>query len=107
MSQAATSVTITDPLVKYHSLIATGACLLDASQYRLAHHLQKLYVRLKDYSPSQEYRGRLQQIGRAVERAREHQNEAHSLASPSHPIRRNPLFACLFQTPWTGRVSSS
>jgi len=37
-----TSVAITDPLVKYQSLVATGVCGPDASQHRLAHHLQKI-----------------------------------------------------------------
>ncbi|KAK0616248.1 AFG1-like ATPase-domain-containing protein [Immersiella caudata] len=94
----ATSITITDPLVKYNSLIATGVCLPDASQYRLAHHLRKLYASLKDYSPSQEYRSRLRQISQAVAKSRK-DDEDHSLASPSHPIRRNPLFARFFQKP--------
>ncbi|KAK4447879.1 AFG1-like ATPase-domain-containing protein [Podospora aff. communis PSN243] len=83
----ATSVTITDPLVKYNSLIATGACLPDASQYRLAHHLQRLY----------EYRTRLRKVDRAV--ARSKAAEDTSLASPNHAIRRNPLFARFFQSP--------
>jgi peroxisome-assembly ATPase len=92
-----TSVTITDPLGRYHSLIATGACLPDASQYRLAHHLQKLYVRLKDYTPSQEYRTRLRKVNQAVAKSREAKDTG--LASPSHPIRRNPLYARFFQSP--------
>jgi peroxisome-assembly ATPase len=94
----ATWIAITDPLVKYNSLIATGVCLPDALQYRLAHHLQKLYLRLKDYSPSQEYRSRLRQISQAVAKSRK-DDQDHSLASPSHPIRRNPLFARFFQKP--------
>jgi predicted ATPase len=95
MNRAATSVTITDPFVKYTSLIATGAYSPDAAQYRLAHHLQGVYVRLKDYTPSHEYRSRLRQIARAVNHAQgDHEKD---LASPTHPIRRNPLFARFFQ----------
>jgi predicted ATPase len=95
MNRAATSVTITDPFVKYTSLIATGAYSPDAAQYRLAHHLQGVYVRLKDYTPSHEYRSRLRQIARAVNHAPgDHEKD---LASPTHPIRRNPLFARFFQ----------
>ncbi|KAH6617308.1 AFG1-like ATPase-domain-containing protein [Chaetomium tenue] len=95
MNRAVTSVTITDPFVKYTSLIATGVYSPDAAQYRLAHHLQGVYTRLKDYTPSHEYKIRLQQITRAVGTAQGTAGE--SLASPTHPIRRNPLFARFFQ----------
>ncbi|KAK1750851.1 lactation elevated protein 1 [Echria macrotheca] len=97
MPRAATAVTITDPLVKYHSLIATRVCCPDAAQYRLAHHLQKLYLRLKDYTPSHEYRTRLGRIAQVVEKRRD--DDENALASASHPIRRNPLFARFFQKP--------
>ncbi|KAK3331921.1 AFG1-like ATPase-domain-containing protein [Cercophora scortea] len=97
MSRIATSVTITDPLVKYNSLVATGLCSPDVSQHRLALHLQKVYMRLKDYTPAQEYRNRLQQVTRALESAKAETNHGAELASPSHPIRRNPLFARFFQ----------
>ncbi|KAK4239931.1 lactation elevated protein 1 [Achaetomium macrosporum] len=95
MNRAATSVSITDPFVKYTSLIATGVYSPDAAQYRLAHHLQKVYLRLKDYTPSHEYRSRLRQIAKAVGTSRE--SDGTELASPTHPIRRNPLFACFFR----------
>ncbi|KAL2016375.1 hypothetical protein VTK56DRAFT_3797 [Thermocarpiscus australiensis] len=94
MNRAATSVTITDPFVKYTSLVATGVYSPDAAQYRLAHHLQKLYLRLRDYTPAQEYRSRLRQIAKAVEPAEAQAGK--DLASASHPIRRNPLFARFF-----------
>ncbi|KAK4229328.1 lactation elevated protein 1 [Podospora fimiseda] len=96
MNRAATSVTITDPFIKYTSLIATGIYRPDASQYRLAHHLQKLYLRLKDYTPATEYRARLQQIAKIVELTKT--DHGRELASATHPIRRNPLFARFFQT---------
>lgn len=96
MKRAATAVTITDPFVKYTSLIATGVYSPDAAQYRLAHHLQKVYVRLKDYTPSHEYRSRLREIARAVENPQG--TDGRQLASSTHPIRRNPLFARFFQT---------
>ncbi|KAG7286330.1 hypothetical protein NEMBOFW57_008639 [Staphylotrichum longicolle] len=96
MKRAATAVTITDPFVKYTSLIATGVYNPDAAQYRLAHHLQKVYVRLKDYTPSHEYRSRLREIARAVENPQG--TDGRELASSTHPIRRNPLFARFFQT---------
>jgi predicted ATPase len=95
MNRAATSLTITDPFVKYTSLVATGVYSPDAAQYRLAHHLQKVYLRLKDYTPSHEYRSRLRQIAETVDVRKGPVGE--ELASPAHPIRRNPLFARFFQ----------
>ncbi|KAF1358262.1 mitochondrial ATPase [Lizonia empirigonia] len=61
-----TSVTITNPLVLYRSLIATQQIRPDPGQHRLALHLQKLYDQLKDYEPSVEYSKRLSQLTRAV-----------------------------------------
>lgn len=91
------SITITDPLVKYQSLLATGLCAPDAAQHRLAIHLQKIYLRLKDYSPSVEYRARLQTLQNALDESRPKRVEgARELAVESHPIWRNPLFARFF-----------
>ncbi|KAK4654280.1 hypothetical protein QC762_402480 [Podospora pseudocomata] len=97
MNRGATSITITDPFVKYTSLIATGAYSPDAAQYRLAHHLQKIYTRLKDYKPTHEYRSRLGQIARAIDPVTTSAHGGDDIASPTHPIRRNPLFSKLFQ----------
>ncbi|KAI0891369.1 AFG1-like ATPase-domain-containing protein [Annulohypoxylon nitens] len=87
------SVTITDPLVKYQSLLATGICSPDAAQHRLAIHLRKVYHRLKDYSPSSEYRARLKAITDALDRTKKDEDESRTLAVKNHPIWRNPLFA--------------
>lgn len=62
----ATSLTITNPLVLYRALLATKKIEPDASQHRLAIHLQKLYLRLKDYSPEVDYSYRLSQLNRLV-----------------------------------------
>lgn len=62
----ATGLAITNPLVKYRSLVQTRAIARDPSQHRLAIHLQKLYDRLKDYEPEVDYSRRLDQITRAV-----------------------------------------
>ncbi|KAM0715518.1 hypothetical protein Q7P37_009016 [Cladosporium fusiforme] len=62
----ATGLAITNPLVKYRSLIQTRAIARDPSQHRLAIHLQKLYDRLKDYEPEVDYSRRLDQITRAI-----------------------------------------
>ncbi|XXH03365.1 hypothetical protein Hte_009763 [Hypoxylon texense] len=97
MRRGISSVTITDPLVKYQSLLATGTCSPDAAQHRLAIHLQKVYHRLKDYSPSTEYRTRLRAITNALGQNRKRDIDAsRTLAVESHPIRRNPLFARFF-----------
>ncbi|KIW37983.1 uncharacterized protein PV06_09960 [Exophiala oligosperma] len=62
------SLSITNPLVLYRALVATKKIKPDPAQHRLALQLQKLYFRLKDYSPEVEYRYRLEKIGRSVGR---------------------------------------
>ncbi|RKU49668.1 hypothetical protein DL546_009774 [Coniochaeta pulveracea] len=99
MSRLATSITITDPLVKYQSLVATGVCSPDLAQHRLAHHLQKVYSRLKDYTPSSEYRSRLDQLTKAIDGAKEKRDNLGELAVESHPIWRNPIFSGFFKKP--------
>jgi peroxisome-assembly ATPase len=61
-----TGVTITNPLVLYRALISTGQIRPDASQYRLAVHLQKVYDRLKDYEPEIEYQHRISQLSQSI-----------------------------------------
>ncbi|KAF2965542.1 hypothetical protein GQX73_g8018 [Xylaria multiplex] len=95
MRRHISSVTITDPLVKYQSLLATGYCCPDPAQHRLALHLQKVYHRLKDYTPSAEYRTRLKAITDALNEP-QGDDQSQKLATDSHPIRRNPLFARFF-----------
>ncbi|KAI1416135.1 AFG1-like ATPase-domain-containing protein [Hypoxylon sp. FL1857] len=97
MRRSIHSLAITDPLVKYQSLLATGVYRPDAAQHRLALHLQKVYRRLKDYTPSPEYRARLKAITDALDQTRKKKDdESRTLAVESHPIRRNPLFARYF-----------
>ncbi|MCJ1470566.1 hypothetical protein MMC07_009212 [Pseudocyphellaria aurata] len=62
----ATGLTITNPLVLYRTLVATKQIKPDLAQHRLALHLQKLYLRLKDYSPEVKYSHRLDQLSRVV-----------------------------------------
>jgi protein AFG1 len=89
-------LTITNPLVLYRTLLATRQIDPDPAQHRLAIHLQKLYYRLKDYSPQGEYGSRLKAISRAVEENSRREDEASTVALPGHPLRQNPLFARLF-----------
>lgn len=96
MKRAATSITITDPLVKYQSLLATGQCCPDPAQHRLAIHLQKIYRRLKDYSPAVEYGAKLEAISNALAQTKKSSDDGSALAVASHPIWRNPLFKSLF-----------
>ncbi|KAI0206965.1 AFG1-like ATPase [Astrocystis sublimbata] len=98
MRRYSSSVTITDPLVKYQSLLATGHCCPDPAQHRLAIHLQKVYHRLKDYSPAVEYRTRLRATTKALEerKPKGSDDESRQLATDSHPIWRNPLLARFF-----------
>jgi peroxisome-assembly ATPase len=93
LSSICNSVVITDPLVKYQSLVATGVYAPDPSQHRLARHLQRVYLRLKDYAPRREYRQILQQI---TELEKPSIESEPVLAVKSHPIWRNPLFKRLF-----------
>ncbi|KAB5539448.1 AFG1-like ATPase-domain-containing protein [Coniochaeta sp. 2T2.1] len=99
LPQVSSSLTITDPLIKYQSLLATGVLSPSPNQHRLAHHLQKLYRDLKDYSPQTEYRARLSLLTQAIDSSSAHPKPAppssSGLAVPSHPIWRNPFFARL------------
>ncbi|KAH7148749.1 AFG1-like ATPase-domain-containing protein [Dactylonectria macrodidyma] len=101
-----TAVIITDPLVRYQTHVASGLYAPDPSQHRLARHLHKIYVRIKDYSPHTEYRQRLQQITRLTEHkpAEEEDDDGTMLARRNHSIWRNPLFKHLLTTP-EGRES--
>jgi predicted ATPase len=94
--QISTGLTITNPLVLYRALLATKRIDPDPAQHRLALELQKIYYRLKDYSPHVDYGERLRAISRAVSEVPE-DKETTSAAVPGHPLRRNPLFARLFE----------
>ncbi|ROT35659.1 lactation elevated protein [Sodiomyces alkalinus F11] len=98
MRRFSTSVTITDPLVKYRSLVATGVYSPDPAQHRLAKHLQDVYQRLKDYTPAREYRERLKEITDLATKAKSADQNSF-LAVDTHPIWRNPLFRRLFTAP--------
>ncbi|KAL7793561.1 AFG1-like ATPase domain-containing protein [Trichoderma ceciliae] len=100
------AVTITDPLVKYQSLVAAGTYAPDPAQHRLARHLHKIYMRIKDYSPQVEYRQRLNQVARLTEPKKPLEEEAGQgiLALRHQAIWRNPLFKHLLNTP-KGRES--
>ncbi|RFU29663.1 hypothetical protein B7463_g6663, partial [Scytalidium lignicola] len=87
-------LTITNPLVLYRSLLATKKIEPDLAQYRLALHLQKLYDRLKDYSPEIEYEDRLKALTQVIGTASAEDKEV--VASRRYPLRRNPLFTHLF-----------
>ncbi|KAK1987176.1 AFG1-like ATPase [Colletotrichum cereale] len=86
-----TAMAITDPLVKYRTLVSSKVLSPDPDQHRLAIHLQKLYGRLKDYAPEIDYSERLKQVADIPE-ARDAEEAAATLAMPSHPIWDNPLF---------------
>jgi predicted ATPase len=100
MRKFSTAVTITDPLVKYQSLVAAGIYSPDPAQHRLARHLHKIYIRIKDYSPHTEYRQRLDQLTRLTEPKTLPQEETGEgvLALRNHAIWRNPLFKHLLHT---------
>ncbi|KAI6710801.1 hypothetical protein JHW43_006675 [Diplocarpon mali] len=91
-----TSVTISNPLVLYRSLLATKIIDPDPAQHRLALELQKIYLHLKDYSPKAEYSARLREVNQAIEKIHSPRDDERAIAVPGHPLRRNPLFAHLF-----------
>jgi predicted ATPase len=86
----ATGLAITNPLVKYRSLVQTRAIARDPSQHRLAIHLQKLYDRLKDYEPEVDYGRRLDQITRAVS---DRNNASSDIATQSRRASWRSLLA--------------
>ncbi|KAF5025197.1 hypothetical protein F66182_2663 [Fusarium sp. NRRL 66182] len=101
MRRFSTAVIITDPLVKYQTHVAAGLYAPDPSQHRLARHLHKIYLRIKDYSPQAEYRQRLKQVARLTEQRpkEEAKGDGNILALRNHSIWRNPLFKHLLATP--------
>ncbi|CEI66859.1 hypothetical protein FVEN_g8512 [Fusarium venenatum] len=101
MRRFSTAVIITDPLVKYQTHVAAGFYAPDPSQHRLARHLHKIYLRIKDYSPQTEYRQRLKQVARLTEARPKNNSEedGNILALHNHSIWRNPLFKHLLATP--------
>ncbi|KAG6203209.1 hypothetical protein E4U50_005807 [Claviceps purpurea] len=95
MKRFSTALTITDPLAKYQTLLRAGVYSPDPAQHRLARHLQVVYRRIKDYSPQEEYRQRLNQVARFTEpqaAADRDQDDGNILALRHHSIWRNPLF---------------
>ncbi|KAF7896071.1 hypothetical protein EAF00_006086 [Botryotinia globosa] len=90
-----TGLTITNPLILYRALLATKVIDPDPAQHRIALHLQKLYLRLKDYKPQSEYAARLKAISQAVNDGQNNE-DGRTAAVPGHPLRNNPLFAHLF-----------
>ncbi|KAM6507441.1 hypothetical protein FSOLCH5_012653 [Fusarium solani] len=105
MRRFSTAVVITDPLVKYQTRVAAGLYAPDPAQHRLAWHLQKIYHRIKDYSPQAEYRQRLREVARLTEPENDQdEDDGNILALRNHSIWRNPLFKHLLTTP-EGRES--
>jgi peroxisome-assembly ATPase len=92
-ASTSTSLAITNPLVLYRTLIATKRLQPDPAQHRLALQLQKLYFRLKDYSPEVEYRRRLERVTRGL--ARDDGSSNHGAKQRSHE-----------QTPSSGFLAS-
>ncbi|KAI6784448.1 ATPase family [Emericellopsis cladophorae] len=102
-----TAVTITDPLVKYQTAVAAGVYAPDPAQHRLALHLRKIYLRIKDYSPQTEYRERLRQVAKLTQIGfTEPEDGTGVLARRNHSIWRNPLFTHLLTSP-EGRTSTA
>ena len=89
-----TGLTITNPLVLYRALLATKRIDPDPAQHRLALHLQKLYYRLKDYSPKVDFSHRLDQINRLVKKPAIDPAEAEDRKQQNNG-RRHGIFSSL------------
>ncbi|GAD95453.1 hypothetical protein SNOG_05338 [Paecilomyces variotii No. 5] len=76
-----TSLTITNPLVQYRTLVATKQLKPDPTQLRIALHLQKLYFELKDYKPDLGYRDRLDSISRILGKLQRPRADGKSIPS--------------------------
>ena len=85
---SSSSLTITDPIVAYRTLVALKQIRPDPAQHRLAFQLQKLYYRLKDYNPEHEYRHRLDEIARTFQQS----SEASSQNGPQQRQTSSRLF---------------
>jgi len=66
LASISTSLTVTNTLVLYRTLQALKQIDTDPAQHRLCQVLQKIYYRLKDYSPQSEYGSRLNAISQAI-----------------------------------------
>ncbi|MCJ1440173.1 MAG: hypothetical protein MMC23_000656 [Stictis urceolatum] len=101
--QTAKGLTITNPLILYRALLATQRIQPDESQHRLAIHLQKLYHRLKDYSPALDYSHRLKQISSTLSH-HPPSDDGSSSANVSSPL---PSSSSLFTRLTTNSSPSS
>ena len=91
-STSSKSLSITNPLVLYRSLLTTKRIDPDPSQHRLALYFQVLYDRLRDYEPVAQYGFRLQQL---------HQTLGSTPANPApgtnHDTPRQSILAGIFE----------
>lgn len=87
------SLTITDPIVAYRTLLAFQQIRPDPAQHRLALQLQKLYYRLKDYDAELEYRHRIDEIVRHIQRT--------SNVSSQNGSKQRPRNTSLFSSLWS------
>ncbi|KAK9461718.1 AFG1-like ATPase-domain-containing protein [Lipomyces oligophaga] len=62
-----TGLAITDPYVFYRQCVALGRISPDDAQLRAALEFQKLYYRVKDYTPPVDFRARLEKLARLLE----------------------------------------
>ena len=100
MRRFSTAVTITDPLVKYQSLVATGVYSPDPAQHRLARHLRSVYQRVKDYTPRVDYQQKLKHVASLTDNKPPREEDGWgTLAVKHHSIWRNPLFKHLLTSP--------
>ncbi|KAK9456301.1 AFG1-like ATPase-domain-containing protein [Dipodascopsis uninucleata] len=56
------SLTITDPLVLYRQFVDSGRIKPDEAQHRAAMEFQKLYLRVKDYMPEEDFKKKIDKL---------------------------------------------
>ncbi|KAK9451700.1 AFG1-like ATPase-domain-containing protein [Limtongia smithiae] len=64
-------LTITDPLVLYRHYVESERLRPDEAQHRAAIEFQKLYYRVKDYTPPQDFQRQIEKLAELLERSDE------------------------------------
>lgn len=83
-----TSLALTDPLHIYQQKVATGELYPDEAQFRAAVELQKLSERLIDYNPPPNFKHRIRELSRLIEKREEEERAREILAekyAKEHP----------------------
>ncbi|KAK9477758.1 AFG1-like ATPase-domain-containing protein, partial [Lipomyces japonicus] len=81
-SERVVGLTITDPLVLYHHHVDSGRIRPDEAQHRAAIEFQKLYYRVKDYMPSQDFMRQVEKLALLLEESEDQDNNPDNSNNP-------------------------